>query len=473
MTADDIFLVDDNPGNLRLLEGLLSAHGYKVRIANGGRLALKMIHKHPPELVLLDILMPDLDGYEVCRRLKDDPATSHIPIIFLSALDEPLDKVKAFGVGAVDYVTKPFHAEEVLARVETQLNLARLQRETEKKNAELRQAQEQIARLSEQPLAILHDTAGWAARIAREVAHTIGAREIGVWTLEDDRLVPLAAGGTAAPSRKRLRDALDEIESDSDDAPAVVPVLGLSGEPRGALVVDGPDVEWGIVQWRIVRSFAYHLGTALELGRFRDELATARKQSCETLDRLTIGVVLLGPKGEVLFANAAADSILRRKDGLFVAPDGLRAATRSDTVALRRLVASAADAQCNNSGEGAGGWLAIERPAPRRPYSVFVSPRSAARPPLSHSMGAAVAYVADPDRAIDIPDATLAELYQLTPAESAVVRELVLGRSVEEIAERLGITVLTARTHVKRILSKTGTRRQADVIRLILLSCCC
>jgi DNA-binding CsgD family transcriptional regulator len=87
-------------------------------------------------------------------------------------------------------------------------------------------------------------------------------------------------------------------------------------------------------------------------------------------------------------------------------------------------------------------------------------------------MAAAVAFVADPDRAIDIPDATLAELYHLTPAESAVVRELVLGRSVEEIAERLGIALSTARTHIKRILSKTETRRQADLIRLILLTCC-
>src|SRR5438105_15911233 len=111
MSEGDVFVVDDNPNNLGLLASILREHGYGVRMANGGRLALTVIRAHPPELVMLDIQMPEMDGYEVCRQLKADPATSAIPVIFISALDDVFDKVKAFKTGGVDYVTKPFQAE--------------------------------------------------------------------------------------------------------------------------------------------------------------------------------------------------------------------------------------------------------------------------------------------------------------------------------------------------------------------------
>jgi two-component system sensor histidine kinase ChiS len=131
-----ILVVDDNPNNLRLLTTMLKEQGYKARHAINGPAALEAVASRPPEMILLDINMPGMDGYEVCQRLKADHATHDIPIIFISALDEVLDKVRAFSVGGVDYITKPFHMEEVLVRVETHLTLRRLQLDLERRVAE-------------------------------------------------------------------------------------------------------------------------------------------------------------------------------------------------------------------------------------------------------------------------------------------------------------------------------------------------
>ncbi len=137
MAKHDIMIVDDNPANLKLLEDMLVQQGHKVRSFPLGRLALSAAMKQQPDLILLDINMPEMDGYEVCGRLKSDPNLSLIPVIFLSALNETQDKVKAFRTGAVDYVSKPFQFEEVQARVETHLQLHRLQRALKKHNERL------------------------------------------------------------------------------------------------------------------------------------------------------------------------------------------------------------------------------------------------------------------------------------------------------------------------------------------------
>jgi DNA-binding response OmpR family regulator len=139
-----VLVVDDNPDNLRLLAGILRKNHYKIRLAPSGERALATIRKKAPDLVLLDIMMPDMDGFEVCRQLKVDQRTSRIPVIFISALDAILDKVKAFSIGGVDYITKPFKSEEVLVRVNTHLTLRCLQRNLEKKNAQLRSALDEI-----------------------------------------------------------------------------------------------------------------------------------------------------------------------------------------------------------------------------------------------------------------------------------------------------------------------------------------
>ena len=133
----DILIVDDKPDNLRVLSALLTEKQYKVRSVISGRLALTVAQEAQPDLILLDVMMPDINGYEVCRYLKRQETTTEIPIIFLSALDAPIDKVKAFEVGGVDFITKPFHTEEVMIRIDTQLKLKQAQRELQAINLEL------------------------------------------------------------------------------------------------------------------------------------------------------------------------------------------------------------------------------------------------------------------------------------------------------------------------------------------------
>ena len=116
-----ILVVDDTPADMRLLSGMLTDQGFSVRAVPSGHLALQAAAKDPPELILLDIKMPEMDGYEVCERLKADGNLKNIPVLFISVLDETVDKVRGFGVGGADYITKPFEFEEVLARVNTQL----------------------------------------------------------------------------------------------------------------------------------------------------------------------------------------------------------------------------------------------------------------------------------------------------------------------------------------------------------------
>ncbi|MBE9092977.1 response regulator [Tychonema sp. LEGE 07203] len=125
----NILIVDDIPENLHFLTEILTEHGYKVRCVTNGSMALRTVRNHIPDAILLDIKMPDMDGYQVCEVLKNDENFSEIPIIFLSALDQIFDKVKAFKVGGVDYISKPFDPEEVLVRLETHLTIERQKRQ--------------------------------------------------------------------------------------------------------------------------------------------------------------------------------------------------------------------------------------------------------------------------------------------------------------------------------------------------------
>jgi sigma-B regulation protein RsbU (phosphoserine phosphatase) len=133
----NILVVDDTPANLQVLSGMLKERGYRVRPVPSAKLALVAASREPPDLILLDINMPEMNGYELCERLKADVSLQAIPIIFISALTEELDKVKAFATGGVDYITKPFQLEELQARVATHLKIRRLQIELESTNARL------------------------------------------------------------------------------------------------------------------------------------------------------------------------------------------------------------------------------------------------------------------------------------------------------------------------------------------------
>jgi len=144
--ASQILVVDDTPANLKLMTEILASRGYRVRAASSGRLALKTVAIELPDLILLDVKMPDMDGYEVCRRLKSEELSRMIPVIFISALTDTEDKIQGFQAGGVDYITKPFQAEEVHARVSTHLKLHFYQDALEEKN---RQIQSSYRRLQE------------------------------------------------------------------------------------------------------------------------------------------------------------------------------------------------------------------------------------------------------------------------------------------------------------------------------------
>lgn len=136
----DILIVDDNPMNLGVLSGMLQERGYRVRAATNGRRALEAARLRKPDLIMLDITMPEMDGFQACEILKADPELAAIPVIFISAHDESIDKVRAFNLGGADYVQKPFQIEEVHARIEHQLKITSLQREIQARNDALEEA---------------------------------------------------------------------------------------------------------------------------------------------------------------------------------------------------------------------------------------------------------------------------------------------------------------------------------------------
>ena len=156
VTRGDILIVDDTAANLQLLSGMLKGQGYRTRLAMSGTAALRAAESQPPDLILLDIMMPEMDGYEVCRRLKADERLRGVPVIFLSALGETEDKVDAFAVGAADYVTKPFQIDEVKARVDAHLGLHACQVQIERNNRELQTlVQEQVREIAESQMATI------------------------------------------------------------------------------------------------------------------------------------------------------------------------------------------------------------------------------------------------------------------------------------------------------------------------------
>lgn len=202
MNKGDILAVDDTPASLKLLTDILKAEGYSVRSALTGELALSAAALRPPELILLDVNMPALNGFEVCRRFKDRSETRETPIIFVSALSETVEKVKGFELGAVDYVTKPFQRDELLARVHTHLELHRLRHRleemVEERTAALRASEAKLRATLINAIEVLAATtemrdpytAGHQRRTA-QIARKIG-QELG---LAEERLMGLCLAG--------------------------------------------------------------------------------------------------------------------------------------------------------------------------------------------------------------------------------------------------------------------------------------
>lgn len=199
----NILVVDDTPQNLRLLTEMLTEKGYKVRPSPNGNLAIKSALSTLPDLVLLDINMSGMDGYEVCRQLKAEERTRDIPIIFLSAYGEISDKLKAFQVGGIDYITKPFQMEEVLARVETQIALKKAFHEAEKNALELKKSLD-FLKLTQSRLINTEKMAALGILVAG-VAHEINT--------------PLGVGVTAASFLADMMNEMQHIADHSNEQP--------------------------------------------------------------------------------------------------------------------------------------------------------------------------------------------------------------------------------------------------------------
>jgi signal transduction histidine kinase len=181
MERDEILLVDDNPENLKVLAGILKPKGYIIRLAMSGMKAIKSINAKAPKLVLLDVQMPGMNGYETCRVIKSHEDMAEIPIIFVSALTEVVDKIRAFEVGAVDFIEKPFHFDEVLARVNTHLTIRKQSEQLQQALLEVSQSQTKLIQSDKMAsLGIL--TAG----IAHEINNPINYINAGAIGLELD-----------------------------------------------------------------------------------------------------------------------------------------------------------------------------------------------------------------------------------------------------------------------------------------------
>jgi two-component system, sensor histidine kinase and response regulator len=159
MSGETILIVDDQPENVAILCNFLGRHGYSLLIANDGESALDVIKTQRPDIVLLDIMMPGINGFEVCRRLKANDETFNVPVIFMTALTDTADKLEGFAAGGVDYITKPFKYEEVRARLKLHLTLFHLQRELRKRNAELEAFAYSLAHDLKTPLATISGSA--------------------------------------------------------------------------------------------------------------------------------------------------------------------------------------------------------------------------------------------------------------------------------------------------------------------------
>lgn len=231
-SAGDILVVDDTAANLRLLTRWLSGAGFRVRPVDSGRGALEAAAAEPPDVVLLDVDMPEMDGYAVCRAFKEDPRLAPIPVLFLSALGETSDKLAAFAAGGVDYVTKPFHIDELLARISTHLELRRLRLELERRNRELHESYRRLRDVERMRHDLIHMVAHDMRSPLMGVSGYLELLELDGETLSEEHREFVARALESARALVRQLDAmLDADRLESNHLP-----LRLSWQDFAALV---------------------------------------------------------------------------------------------------------------------------------------------------------------------------------------------------------------------------------------------
>ncbi len=278
LPGPEVMIVEDTPASLELLRELLTRAGYTVRSAPEGRMALLSARSKAPELILLDIRMPDIDGYEVCRRLKNDARTRDIPVIFLSALKEEEDTLLGFKLGAVDFISKPYRPEEVLARVHTHVELRRLQADLEarvrERTAQLLSTQHdlQVSRSRLQELASFLQTVREEerTRIARELHDELGQAltslriDLG-WIRNKGETLGSEVVGRAASAYALVERTIDALRRISEGLrPGMLDVLGLAAA-----------IEHHVVQFEERSGIACSLSSNREEFEIDGRLATA------------------------------------------------------------------------------------------------------------------------------------------------------------------------------------------------------
>lgn len=305
MNETNILIVDDLPENLAILTSMLSDQGYIVRPAISGPVALKTIRKAIPDMILLDIMMPGMDGYEVCRRVKADSRSRDIPVIFMSALSETMDKIKAFEIGAVDYITKPFEIKEVLARVETHLSLRKMQQQLQAQNQQLheeiieRKHAEKLLRESEERYRRLVEVSPDVIAVHRRgeliFLNAAGIKLLGANASDDligKSLLDFVHPDYHEAVKKRVRTGYENDEA-----------VGLAEEQF--LSIDGR-----IIDVEVAAAPILYQGEPATIVVVRD--ITARKQAEELLRKLEkavetteVGVTITDNDGQIVYINPA------------------------------------------------------------------------------------------------------------------------------------------------------------------------
>ncbi|KRW82308.1 response regulator [Marinobacter sp. P4B1] len=290
-----VLLVDDNPQNLKVLYETLKDKGYRLLIANEGEKALDLAHRHHPEVILLDIMMPEMDGYEVCERLKADPETADIAVVFLSALDDLQAKVKGFSLGGADYISKPFQSLEVIARVKTHARVIRLERELQARNRELQGDQtrildsisEGIYGLDENGLIEFANPAA-AAIAGRPVEELIGKCffDLHFATAEEcrDSLPVMATCNKGVPEHQR---DIQMLRADGSSFPA---------EYRATPKLDGDELHGAVV---VFHDITAELESEKALEEARELVQEQRDQLAHTSRLTTMGEMAAGFAHEV------------------------------------------------------------------------------------------------------------------------------------------------------------------------------
>jgi DNA-binding CsgD family transcriptional regulator len=226
---------------------------------------------------------------------------------------------------------------------------------------------------------------------------------------------------------------------------------------------------WSEEERAFAQSLVPHLQRGLQLHRRLTALEVERRSAADAMDHLTIGLILLDADGHPILVNRSAQVILDQRDGMSLSPDGVRAARHDVTVQLRALISAASQAGSGH-GLGAGGALSLPRASGKRALSVLITPLSVGHYVRGRRMASVAVFVSDPEKAVETPPESLRRLYGLTPAEARLACRLLAGETLHEAQDELGITMNTARTHLKRIFSKTGAQRQSELIQTLLRS---